>query len=107
MSSGVSNFPVIVADFEYDKGEYKVKVVKQIVWVEGVRYDLEDYGIANTVDGSDYDATDPGKECIICLSEPRDTMVLPCRHMCMCYGCAKVLRFQTKQCPNPDMQAAC
>ncbi|KAI3698898.1 hypothetical protein L2E82_42805 [Cichorium intybus] len=34
----------------------------------------------------------------ICLSEPCDTIVLPCRHMCMCIGCAKVLRFQTNRC---------
>ncbi|KAI3791749.1 hypothetical protein L2E82_05611 [Cichorium intybus] len=98
---GDSNFQITEAVFEKDKGDkYKVKVEKQILWMEGVRYDLQEiYGIANTVDGSDYDGTDPGKECVICLSEPPDTMVLPCRHMCMCHGCAKVLRFQTKQCP--------
>ena len=25
----------------------------------------------------------------MCLSEARDTTVLPCRHMCMCSGCAR------------------
>ncbi|PQQ21082.1 putative E3 ubiquitin-protein ligase LOG2 [Prunus yedoensis var. nudiflora] len=58
----------------------------------------EIYGIGNSVEG-DLDGNDPGKECVICLSEPRDTTVLPCRHMCMCSGCAKVLRFQTNRCP--------
>ena len=24
------------------------------------------------------------------MSEARDTTVLPCRHMCLCYACAKV-----------------
>ncbi|PKI51979.1 hypothetical protein CRG98_027631 [Punica granatum] len=81
------------------KGEYKARVVKQILWVNGMRYELQEiYGIGNTVDG-DYDENDSGKECVICLSEPRDTTVLPCRHMCMCSGCAKVLRFQTNRCP--------
>ncbi|CAI5495606.1 unnamed protein product [Closterium sp. Naga37s-1] len=28
-----------------------------------------------------------------------DTTVLPCRHMCMCADCAKVLRYQTNKCP--------
>ncbi|XP_026428688.1 probable E3 ubiquitin-protein ligase LOG2 [Papaver somniferum] len=85
--------------FEKEKGEYKVRVVKQILSVNGMRYEhREIYGIGNSVD-NDLDGYDPGKECIICLSEPRDTTVLPCRHMCICSGCAKVLRFQTNRCP--------
>ncbi|KAI3522985.1 hypothetical protein L1887_01037 [Cichorium endivia] len=97
--SGVGNSQITDAVFENDKGEYKVRVVKQILWVNGTRYELQEiYGIGNSVDG-DYDGNDPGKECVICLSEPRDTTVLPCRHMCMCNGCAKVLRFQTNRCP--------
>mmetsp|Transcript_46972 Transcript_46972/g.87562 ORF Transcript_46972/g.87562 Transcript_46972/m.87562 type:complete len:175 (-) Transcript_46972:440-964(-) len=39
------------------------------------------------------------QECVICLSEPRDTAVLPCRHMCMCSACAHMLRHQTNRCP--------
>eukprot|EP00253_Pinus_taeda_P028789 PITA_28789 len=82
-----------------DNGEYNVRVVRQILWVNGVRYELQEiYGIGNSV-GTDFDDNDPGKECVICMSEPRDTMILPCRHMCLCSGCTKVLRFQTKRCP--------
>lgn len=33
-------------------------------------------------------------ECVVCMSAPRDTLVLPCRHLCLCKGCAEVLRFQ-------------
>ncbi|KAI3737886.1 hypothetical protein L2E82_27901 [Cichorium intybus] len=45
--------------FENDKSEYKVRVVKQILWVNGIRYELqENYGIGNSVDG-DYDGNDP------------------------------------------------
>ncbi|GLT92390.1 hypothetical protein SLE2022_102300 [Rubroshorea leprosula] len=97
--SGTTNSQITQAVFEKDKGEYHLKVVKQILWVNGTRYELQEiYGIGNSIDG-DVDANDPGKECVICLSEPRDTTVLPCRHMCMCSGCAKVLRFQTTRCP--------
>ncbi|MQL82317.1 hypothetical protein Taro_014793 [Colocasia esculenta] len=82
-----------------ENGEYQVRVVKQILWVNGTRYELQEiYGIGNSVDG-EFDGNDPGKECVICLSEPRDTTVLPCRHMCMCSECAKVLGFQTNRCP--------
>ncbi|CAM6058108.1 unnamed protein product [Sphagnum tenellum] len=72
-----------------DDGDYRGCVVKQILWVNGKRYELQEiYGIEDT-----------GKECVICLSKPRDTVVLPCRHMCMCSDCAKVLRYQTNRCP--------
>ncbi|CAN8259913.1 unnamed protein product [Cochlearia groenlandica] len=100
---GSKNAQITQAVYEKDKGEIKIRVVKQILWVNGMRYELQEiYGIGNTVEGdgdSSDDANDPGKECVICLSEPRDTTVLPCRHMCMCSGCAKVLRFQTNRCP--------
>ncbi|ONK79634.1 uncharacterized protein A4U43_C01F8370 [Asparagus officinalis] len=94
------NSQITQAVFEKkEKGDYKVRVVKQILWVNGTRYELQEiYGIGNSVD-NDFDGSDPGKECVICLSEPRDTTVLPCRHMCMCSGCAKVLRYQTNRCP--------
>ncbi|GAB2272385.1 Probable E3 ubiquitin-protein ligase log2 [Dionaea muscipula] len=97
--TGSTNSQITQAVFDKEKGEYHVKVMKQILWVSGMRYELQEiYGIGNSVD-ADTDGNDPGKECVICLSEPRDTTVLPCRHMCMCSGCAKVLRFQTNRCP--------
>eukprot|EP01087_Luapelamoeba_hula_P010113 TRINITY_DN2660_c0_g2_i1.p1 TRINITY_DN2660_c0_g2~~TRINITY_DN2660_c0_g2_i1.p1 ORF type:complete len:569 (+),score=120.93 TRINITY_DN2660_c0_g2_i1:77-1783(+) len=37
--------------------------------------------------------------CVICMAEGRDTIVLPCRHMCLCRGCAEVLRYQSTKCP--------
>ncbi|KAF3530459.1 hypothetical protein DY000_02043572 [Brassica cretica] len=97
------NAQITQAVYEKEKGEVKIRVVKQILWVNGTRYELQEiYGIGNTVGGDDdgdEDGDDQGKECVICLSEPSDTTVLPCRHMCMCSGCAKVLRFQTNRCP--------
>ena len=43
--------------------------------------------------------TEEGTECVICLSEPRTTTVFPCRHLCMCCDCAKMLATQTNRCP--------
>ncbi|KAJ1395950.1 Zinc finger, RING-type [Sesbania bispinosa] len=98
-TSGNTNSQITQAVFEKEKGEFRVKVIKQILWVNGMRYELQEiYGIGNSVE-SDLEENDQGKECVICLSEPRDTIVHPCRHMCMCSGCAKVLRFQTNRCP--------
>lgn len=77
-SSG--NSQITQAVFEKDKGEYQVRVIKQILWVNKTRYELQEiYGIGNAVD--DLSGNDSGKECVVCLSEPRDTTVLPCRHM--------------------------
>eukprot|EP00746_Dinoflagellata_sp_MGD_P065549 gnl/MRDRNA2_/MRDRNA2_27304_c0_seq1.p1 gnl/MRDRNA2_/MRDRNA2_27304_c0~~gnl/MRDRNA2_/MRDRNA2_27304_c0_seq1.p1 ORF type:complete len:394 (-),score=59.86 gnl/MRDRNA2_/MRDRNA2_27304_c0_seq1:9-1118(-) len=38
-------------------------------------------------------------ECVICMSEPRDTAVLPCRHLCFCNYCAGIVRIQCDRCP--------
>ncbi|KAG9457983.1 hypothetical protein H6P81_002491 [Aristolochia fimbriata] len=78
---------------------FEVKVVKQILWVDGVRYELREiFGIGNSTE-EEFDDDGSGKECVICMSEPKDTAVLPCRHMCMCSECAKVLRLQSNKCP--------
>jgi hypothetical protein len=26
-------------------------------------------------------------ECIICMTDVRDTILLPCKHVCVCKGC--------------------
>lgn len=86
-----------------DEGNFQVRVVKQILWIEGVRYELREiYGISNGISNAEdtaFEDTDPGKECVICMTEPKDTAVLPCRHMCMCSECAKELRLQSNKCP--------
>lgn len=60
---------------------FQVKVIRQILWVDGVRYELRElYGIGNSA-AEGFEDSDPGKECVICMTEPKDTAVLPCRHM--------------------------
>ncbi|KAG7609722.1 Zinc finger RING-type [Arabidopsis suecica] len=66
-------------------GSFKVKVMKQILWIEGERYELQElYGIDNSITqgtaASGLEDTG-GKECVICLTEPKDTAVMPCRHL--------------------------
>lgn len=45
------------------------------------------------------DDDEGGGECVICMSEPRDTLILPCRHLCLCQLCADSLRYQANNCP--------
>lgn len=84
--------------------DYEVKILGQKIWANGLKYEVQEiFGIESSgpinEGNSDEDAENEGKECVVCLSAPRDTTVLPCRHMCMCSGCAKVLRLQSNRCP--------
>lgn len=40
------------------------------------------------------DELEDGSECVICMVESRDCLILPCRHLCLCSLCADSLRFQ-------------
>jgi hypothetical protein len=50
-------------------------------------------------DDEDDKNSEINRECIICLSEKRDTIVLPCRHMCLCAECADLLSNRADRCP--------
>lgn len=47
----------------------------------------------------DEELEDSGAECVICMSDMRDTLILPCRHLCLCSNCAESLRYQASMCP--------
>ncbi|VDK42838.1 unnamed protein product [Anisakis simplex] len=74
-----------------------LKPLKQKLIADGVVYLLQEiYGIEN----KDHDLSDEnGSECIICMSDIRDTVILPCRHLCICNGCAETLRYKLNNCP--------
>ncbi|KAG2442753.1 hypothetical protein HXX76_002834 [Chlamydomonas incerta] len=85
-----------------DDGSWGLRVIKQKIWVKGTAYELQEiYGMEQNKaggSGEGYEDVD-GNECVICMSAPRDTTALPCRHMCMCHGCASALKTQTNKCP--------
>ncbi|XP_078446591.1 RING/U-box superfamily protein [Wolffia australiana] len=95
-----SGAQITLAVIEKGGGDtFKVKVIKQILWVDGERYELREiFGLASSAN-EEVDGDDLGKECVICMSEPRDTAVMPCRHMCMCSECAKTFRLHSSNCP--------
>lgn len=83
-------------------------MLKQKIQVGATAYELQEiYGIEGQGGGGDAARPSDGgeeggansRECVICMTDPRDTTVLPCRHMCMCSECAKVLRMQSNKCP--------
>ena len=58
----------------------------------------EIYGIMDASNGADADG-ESCTECVVCLTNPKNTTVLPCRHFCMCSDCARALLNQSKKCP--------
>lgn len=91
-----------------ETGELTIKPLKQKIQVGSTAYELQEiYGIEGQAGGDsaaagadeEEEGGEKSRECVICMTEPRDTTVLPCRHMCMCSECAKVLRLQSNKCP--------
>uniref|UniRef100_A0A8R1HXP1 RING-type domain-containing protein n=1 Tax=Caenorhabditis japonica TaxID=281687 RepID=A0A8R1HXP1_CAEJA len=75
-----------------------LKPLRQKIACDGVTYLLQEiFGIENK--GSENYEDDSGLECIICLSDIRDTVILPCRHLCVCSNCADSLRYKHNNCP--------
>jgi hypothetical protein len=76
-----------------------LKPLKQKIIADGVTYLLQEiYGIENK-ESSTRTIDENSAECIICMANPRDTVILPCRHLCICNGCAETLRFKLQNCP--------
>ncbi|XP_030630125.1 putative E3 ubiquitin-protein ligase MGRN1 isoform X2 [Chanos chanos] len=96
---------VLLAAFErHVDGSFSVKPLKQKQIVDRVSYLLQEiYGIENKnnqeTKTSDDENSDNSSECVVCLSDLRDTLILPCRHLCLCNACADTLRYQANNCP--------
>jgi hypothetical protein len=95
-------------------GSYSLKPFVQKLFIDGLSYLMQEiYGIENkTIISSVSDSSNKfmspeeqedecnsAAECVVCLSDPRDTLILPCRHLCLCYACADSLRYQANNCP--------
>ncbi|XP_049858014.1 probable E3 ubiquitin-protein ligase MGRN1 isoform X1 [Schistocerca gregaria] len=99
-----SHTTIAVVDHHSD-GTYVLKALKQKLYVDGLCYLLQEiYGIENKNNDTakaagDEDTEDNGSECVICMCDVRDTLILPCRHLCLCNSCADSLRYQANNCP--------
>lgn len=97
-----SHTTICVIDHHTD-GTYALRALKQKIFVDGLCYLLQEiYGIENKAlnkPALDDETDDNGSECVICMSDIRDTLILPCRHLCLCNSCADSLRYQANNCP--------
>ena len=46
-----------------------------------------------------YSGGEGGQECIICMVERSNTMVKPCKHLCLCKECSETVRGKIDACP--------
>ncbi|XP_049299865.1 E3 ubiquitin ligase RNF157 [Anopheles funestus] len=97
-----SHATICVIDHHSD-GTYALRALKQKIFVDGLYYLLQEiYGIENKLANksvTDEETEDNGSECVICMCDTRDTLILPCRHLCLCNSCADSLRYQANNCP--------
>merc|ERR1740121_3129544 len=75
--------------------ELLCQMVRQKVCVDGRDYVLQEvYGLETLADHGEgeHDESAVGQPCVICLTDPRNTAVMPCRHLCVCEDCATQLQ---------------
>ena len=79
-------------------------MVKQVVLINGLPYEIKTiYGMTSEIDAEEgqeaIEDDNPDAECLICLSERKDTLIMPCCHFCVCGACGKSLVESKHTCP--------
>lgn len=54
----------------------------------------EAYGL-----NSDRQNGEESKECLVCLTDRKDTLARPCKHVTLCNACARVVMMGDRKCP--------
>ncbi|KPA76064.1 hypothetical protein ABB37_08196 [Leptomonas pyrrhocoris] len=79
------------------------RVCKQLLQVGSEVYDLEDvFDVGRDDEEAPNPLAVPDEDedlCVVCLTNPKNTTILPCRHMCLCTECATHLRLSNNRCP--------
>jgi len=75
----------------HSSGKWNVTITAQKSICGGCVSTMEGlFGGFGMLPGASGDNLGEGTDCVICLSNPRDTVILPCRHVCICNTCANV-----------------
>ena len=80
-----TTYAVLHANNEAALGKERIvpRCLRQKVLCQGRIYESQEvYGAAQGAED------DP---CVVCQTEPRECIILPCRHCCLCFECAKDL----------------
>jgi len=82
-----------------------VRVLKQVVLINGLPFEIKTiYGMAEEHDAIEGDVKVDvkdceSKECLVCLDTEKNTVVMPCVHLCICCDCGKDLIKNKYTCP--------
>ncbi|EEA05215.1 zinc finger, C3HC4 type domain-containing protein [Cryptosporidium muris RN66] len=82
-----------------------IRVIRQCVKYNGKVFELQDlYGlnITNSSINEQNKSNDKYSQddlCVICLTNPKQTILLPCRHACLCIECTSNLLARKISCP--------
>ena len=84
--------------FKYFRGQVQpwgLQVLKQKIIIKGSLFELsEAFGLNSTrTDDSS------SQECVICLTNQKDTIAKPCKHVSLCSQCAQVVFNSDRKCP--------
>ena len=82
--------------FSQDSGVWKPKLLQQRLYTQGRYFILHEFFGVQRQNHPDEESS----ECVVCMTDRRNTAVLPCRHMCLCTNCANIVRSQpSSKCP--------
>lgn len=90
--------------FVQDAGQWKVKLLQQRLYAHQRYFVLHEmFGVQRQ-----HLRDEETPECVVCMTDRKNTAVLPCRHMCLCGSCANIVRSQpTSKCPICRCQVDC
>lgn len=89
--AGKRHLQTTLVTFSKENDLYKARVVHQKFTSDSDSfYVAEIFGMENKEQS----------ECVVCMTDRKDTAVLPCRHLCLCTKCAYTMRSQRQaRCP--------
>lgn len=84
-----------------------VKILKQTVLINGMPFELKtiygmvaEHGVEEGEANVEVKEDDDGsKECLVCLDNDKDTVIMPCGHLCVCSECGPGLVKNKHTCP--------
>lgn len=84
----------IVISEEYTKIKDKIFLMSDVFGVSS------EFGYGDNISVSQKNSRDSeNKSCIICFTKKIDCLLIPCRHLSLCFKCSKSLQMTTNKCP--------
>lgn len=110
---GVSDYQSMITycvfTIDKTKNVLKIRPIRQALIAFDMAFNLQEiYGIDDALEenknalgflaGEVNDVMESAQQCVICMSDDKNTVVMPCGHLCVCKDCATTIAKQ----PSPD-----